>query len=87
MPPDKAPFRTEYLSPTLIYEVGHSADEVEEVFAKYEFDMMDVKGCCYWHLLPTGLTKYYKTKLDFLFNIFSSLLKYAEIHVVLMRKR
>jgi len=87
LPSDKVPFRTEELSPVLIHEVGHSAGEIEELFAKYEIDVVGVKGCCYWHLLPMGLVKYYKTVLDSLFNIFKSLLKYAEIHVVLMKKR
>jgi len=87
LPSDKVPFRTEELSPVLTYEVGHSASEVEGLFAKYEIGVMEVRGCCYWHLLPMSLTKYYKTKLDSFFNIFKSLLKYAEIHVILMKKR
>ena len=86
LPPDKVPFRTESLSPVLIYEVGHSIDEIKELF-KREFEIIDVKGCCYWHLLPLPLIIYYKTKFDFLFNIFKFLLKYAEIHVILMKKR
>lgn len=89
LPPNKVPFSTENLSPVLIYEVGHSADDVERLFAKYEFETLDVKGCCYWHLLPVpvGLTKHYKISLDSVFNISKSLLRYAEIHVALMKKR
>lgn len=87
IPLDKTPFRTEDLQPSLIYEVGYSADELKGLFSKYKFDTIDVKGCCYWHLLPANLIKHYKTKLDPLFNIFKPLLKYAEIHAVLLQKR
>lgn len=89
LPPNKVPFSTEDLSPVLIYEVGHSADDVERLFAKYGFETLDVKGCCYWHLLhvPVGLTKHYKISLDSFFNVSKSLLRYAEIHVALMKKR
>lgn len=86
VPLDKIRFQTEYLPPTLVYEVAHSVDEVEELFGKYGFDTIDVKGCCYWHLLPASLVKHYKIKFDFLFNSFKSLLKYAEIHAVCMKK-
>jgi ubiquinone/menaquinone biosynthesis C-methylase UbiE len=89
LPADKVPFSTEDLSPVLIYEVGHSAADVEKLFGKYEFETMDVKGCCYWHLLPvpTSWIKHYKTSLDPVFNVSKSLLRYAEIHVTLMKKR
>jgi ubiquinone/menaquinone biosynthesis C-methylase UbiE len=86
LPPDKISFQTEDLPQTLIYEIGHSADEMEELFEKNEFDMVKVKGCCYWHLVPTLLTKYYPAWLDSFFNIFKSLVKYAEIHIVLLKK-
>jgi len=49
---DKVPFRTENMSPVLVFEVGHSAGEVEEIFRKYGFRVENVKGCCYWHLNP-----------------------------------
>jgi ubiquinone/menaquinone biosynthesis C-methylase UbiE len=88
LPPNKIPFSTENLSPVLIYEVGHSADDVEKLFTKHQLETLDVKGCCYWHLLPVpiGLTRHYKTSLDSVFNISKSLLRYAEIHVALMKK-
>jgi len=82
---DKAPFRTEDMSPTLIYEVGHSGDELERMFSKHGFRVEDVKGCSYWHLFPK-FQKYYPLKMDSFFNLFKGLLKYAEIHAVLMRK-
>jgi len=82
---DKAPFRTEDMPPVLIFEVGHSADEVERIFSKYGFKVEDVKGCCYWHLLPV-LEAYYSPALDSFFNLFKGLLKYAEIHAVLMKR-
>jgi ubiquinone/menaquinone biosynthesis C-methylase UbiE len=89
LPADKVPFSTEDLSPVLIYEVGHSADDVERLFAKYEFETVNVKGCCYWHILPvpTSWIKHYKTGLDSVFNVSKSLLRYAEINVALMKKR
>jgi len=82
---DNAPFRTEDMAPTLIYEVGHSADEVGRMFSKCGFRVEDAKGCCYWHLLPK-LEKVYPLAMDSFFNLFKGLLKHAEIHVVLMRK-
>ena len=88
LPADKVQFSTEDLSPVLIYEVGHSANDVEKAFTKYEFETVNVKGCCYWHLLPvpTSWIKHYKTGLDSVFNVSKSLLRYAEIHVTLMKK-
>jgi len=82
---DKAPFRTEDMPPTLICEVGHSGSEIERIFSKYGFRVDDVKGCSYWHLLPK-LEKHYPLVIDSFFNLFKGLLKYAEIHAVLMRK-
>lgn len=82
---DKAPFKTEDVPPVLIFEVGHSAGEVEGIFLEYGFKVENVKGCCYWHLLPR-LEAYYSPALDFFFNLFKRLLKYAEIHAVLMRR-
>jgi len=86
IPLDKIRFQTEDMPPTLVYEVGHSIDEVEELFAKYGFDIMDAKGCCYWHLLPARLARHYKLKFDSLFNSFKTLRKYPEIHAVCMKK-
>lgn len=83
---DKVPFRTESMSPVLVFEVGHSAGEVEEIFRKYGFRVEDVKGCCYWHLNPL-LEACYPFWLDSFFNLFKGMLKYAEIHAVLMRKK
>lgn len=34
---DKVPFRTEEMSPVLVFEIGHSAGEVEEIFRNYGF--------------------------------------------------
>jgi len=86
IPLDKIRFQTEEMQPTLIYEIGHSASEIEGLFSKHGFDILDAKGCCYWHLLPVILIKHYKVKFDAFFNLFKSLLKYAEIHAVFMRK-
>lgn len=83
---DKVPFRTEDMSPVLVFEIGHSAGEAEEIFSKFGFDVECVKGCCYWHLLPI-LEAYYPLWLDSFFNLFGGLLRYAEIHAVLMRKK
>ena len=83
---NKAPFRTEDMPPVLIYEVGHSAHEIEDMFLKYGLRIEDVKGGCYWHLFPDSLAAYYQLSLDSLFNLFKDLLKYAEIHLVLMKK-
>lgn len=82
IPLDKTPFRTEDLPPSLIYEVGYSVDELEGIFSKYKFHTMDIKGCCYRLLLPINPI----TRLDSFFNVFKPLLKYAEIHAILMKK-
>jgi ubiquinone/menaquinone biosynthesis C-methylase UbiE len=91
IPLDKIRFQTENMPPTLIYEVGHLIDEIKELFARHEFDAIDVKGCCYWHLLGSEdaaitLARHYPVKLDSFFNLFKPLLKYAEIHAYLFRK-
>jgi ubiquinone/menaquinone biosynthesis C-methylase UbiE len=83
---DKVPFKTEEMSPVLIFEVGHSAGEVEEIFRNYGFAVECVKGCCYWHISRL-FEAYYTFWLDSFFNLFRNMLKHAEIHAVLMRKR
>jgi ubiquinone/menaquinone biosynthesis C-methylase UbiE len=86
IPLDKIRFQTEEMPPTLVYEVGHSADEINELFTRYDFLMTETKGSCYWHFLPMSLIRRYPTELDVLFNIFNPLLRYAEIHATLLRK-
>lgn len=86
LPLDKVPFRTEDTLPTLVYEVGHSVDELRRMFGEQGFRMLDVKGCCYWHVFPSFLIGNYSVKLDPFFNAFKSLLKHAEIHAVRMEK-
>ncbi len=86
LPLDKVPFRTEKLPPVLIYEIGHSVNDIKSLFSKYGLKVVDAKGCCYWHLIPPCLIRYYKVIFDRIFNFFKPLLKYAEIHVILMKK-
>jgi len=47
IPLDKVPFKTEEMPLTLVYEVPHSAEEIEVIFNNYGFKVIDVKGCCY----------------------------------------
>lgn len=86
IPKDKIPFRTENMPPTLIYEVGYSAEDIKKLFIKYGFKILEIKGCCYWHIFPTILIGFYPTIIDSFFNLFKRLLKYAEIHLLLMEK-
>ncbi len=74
------------MPPTLIYEVGYSAEDIKKLFIKYGFKILEIKGCCYWHILPTILIGFYPTIIDSFFNLFKRLLKYAEIHLLLMEK-
>jgi ubiquinone/menaquinone biosynthesis C-methylase UbiE len=83
---DKVPFKTEDMSPVLVFEVGHSAGEVEEIFGNFGFAVDCVKGCCYWHISRL-FEVYYPLWLDSFFNLFRGMLNKAEIHGVLMRKR
>jgi len=83
---DKVPFKTEDISPVLVFEVGHSASEVEEIFWNYGFTVECVKGCCYWHISRL-FEVYYPFWLDSFFNLFRGMLNKAEIHGVLMRKK
>lgn len=86
LPAEKIPFETEDMPPTLVHEVGHSAEEVEALFSKNRVGVVDMKGCCYWHLLPLFLTGRYTISFDVLFSRFKSLFRYAEIHVTRMVK-
>ncbi len=87
IPLDKIVFETEDIPPTLVYEVPHSAEDVSKIFNKYGLKTIDIKGCCYWHLLPSFLMKNYPFILDDIFNILKrKLLKYAEIHITIMKK-
>jgi ubiquinone/menaquinone biosynthesis C-methylase UbiE len=82
---ERAPFMTEEMPPTLVSEVGHSGDEIKRIVSTHGFKVEGMKGCSYWHLLPK-MEKHYPLAMDSFFNLFKGLLKYAEIHVVLMRK-
>jgi ubiquinone/menaquinone biosynthesis C-methylase UbiE len=86
VPLDKIRFQTEKMPPTLVYEVGHSANEIKELFKKHGFEVIGVRGCCYWHLLPLSLIKCYKLELDSFFNSLRFLMRYAELHSVCMKK-
>ncbi len=86
LPPDKIVFETEDMQPTLVHEVGHSADEVGAIFSRNNLSLLDVRGCCFWHLLPLFLLKRYNIRLDGLLNRFRPLRRYAEIHVTRMAK-
>ncbi len=83
---DKVPFKTEDMSPVLVFEFGHSAGEVEEIFRNFGFAVECVKGCCYWHISRL-FEVYYTFWLDSFFNLFRGLLNKAEIHGVLMKKK
>lgn len=81
---NKVPFRTEKMSPVLIHEKGYSMNEIRKIFLKYGFKVKDVKGTCYWHLLPGGLFIYYPQILELFLNVFKNILKYAEVHIILL---
>lgn len=83
---DKVPFKTEDTPPILVYEIGYSAKDIKKILLKYGFKIEYIKGCCYWHIFPSILTGFYPFLLDKLFNLFKGLLKYAEIHILLMKK-
>lgn len=53
---------------------------------RYRLHVERLKGCCYWHISRL-LEAHYPFWLDSFFNLFRGLLKYAEIHAVLMRKK
>ena len=78
-------FRIEKSLTVLVYEVGHSAEEVVKLFYKYRLKPLEVKGCCYWHVLPKLFAFIYPSYLDSFFGRFRALLKYAEIHASLLR--
>lgn len=86
IPSNTVLFKTEDIPPILVYEVGYSTKDIEKTFLKYGFKIEDIKGCCYWYILPFVLIGFYPMFLDKLFNSFKALLKYAEVHIVLIRK-
>lgn len=86
LPSDKIFFETEDMPPTLVHEAGHSVDEVKTLFARNDLRLLDVKGCCYWHLLLPLLIERHADRLAVLLNRFKAFLTYAEIHVMYVRK-
>ena len=82
---NKVPFRVERSLTVLVYEVGHSAEEVVSLFYRHRLKPLEVKGCCYWHVLPKPFAFIYPSCLDSFFGRFRALLKYAEIHASLLR--
>ncbi|MEM2929065.1 MAG: class I SAM-dependent methyltransferase [Nitrososphaerota archaeon] len=86
IPNDLVPFKTEDMPPILVYELGYSSKDIKKTFLRHEFKIEDIKGCCYWHIFPFILIGFYPMFLDKIFNLFKGLLKYAEVHIVFIRK-
>ncbi len=83
---DKVPFKTEEIKPVSVLEVGHLAGEIADIFSKYNINLEEVKGCCYWHISPL-FEVFYPFQLDSVFNLLKGMLSYAEVHAVLMKKK
>jgi len=86
IPSEKIVFRLNDGTPVLIYGKEHSVDDIMKLFTKHGLNIVDAKGCCFWHILPSFLIKYYSSKLDNFLSRFKMLQKYAEIYTFLIKK-
>ncbi len=77
------PFRTENCPPALIEEKFLYHEEAIKILSKY-FKIVEVKGCCYWHIFP--FPHFYFPFLDKMFNRFKKLIKFAEIFTFKLEK-
>lgn len=85
LPPGKISFKTYDLECFLIHEDSNSLEDFDKILEKY-FNIIEVKGCFYCYLLPFTLASlYYRTRADSLLSRFKPLLKYAGIHVILLK--
>ncbi|MGC8831755.1 MAG: class I SAM-dependent methyltransferase [Thermoproteota archaeon] len=85
LPPGKISFMTDSSECFLIYEDSPPLEVFIRIAEKY-FEVVTLKGCFYCYLLPFTLASlYYKTRLENLLSSFKPLLKYAGIHVILLK--
>lgn len=85
LPPGKISFITDDSECFLIYEDSTPLEDFLRTVEKY-FEVVMVKGCFYCYLLPFTLARlYYKTCLEQILSSFKPLLKYAGIHVILLK--
>jgi len=85
LPPGKISFMTDSSECFLIYEDSSPLEDFIRIVEKY-FEVVMVEGCFYCYLLPFTLARfYYKTRLETFLSCFKPLLKYAGIHVILLK--
>ncbi|MEM2941586.1 MAG: methyltransferase domain-containing protein [Thermoproteota archaeon] len=85
LPWGKISFMTDDSECFLIYEDSPRLEDFLRTVEKY-FKVVAVKGGFYCYLLPFTLARlYYKTRLENLLSSFKTLLKYAGIHVILLK--
>ena len=86
IPADKIPFLGESIPPTLIYEVGHTGLEVQELLSTHGFKPVKLMGCCHWGLFTPFIPEPLFELLERLLVKLKSSMKHAVLHVVVAEK-
>jgi len=85
IPADKIPFLGESIPPTLVYEVGHTGLEVQELLLANGFKPVKLMGCCHWGLFATFIPEPMFKLLEGLL-VKLKIMRHAALHVVVAKR-
>ena len=85
IPADKIPFLGETIPPTLIYEVGHTGLEVQELLSANGLKPVKLMGCCHWGLFTPFIPKPMFKLLERLL-VEPKTMRHAALHVVVAKR-
>ena len=86
IPADKTLFLGETIPPTLIYEVGHTGLEVQELLSANGLKPIKLIGCCHWGLFTPFIPESMFKQLERLLVKLKNSMRHAALHVVVAKK-
>ena len=86
IPADKTLFLGETIPPTLIYEIGHTGLEVQELLLANGFKPVKLMGCCHWGLFTPFIPEPMLKLLERLFVKLKNPMRHAALHVVVAKR-
>ena len=85
IPADKTLFLGETIPPTLVYEVGHTGLEVQELLSANGFKPIKLMGCCHWGLFTPFIPEPIFKQLERLLVKLKTM-RHAALHVVVAKR-
>jgi len=85
IPADKTLFLGETIPPTLVYEVGHTGLEVQELLLANGFKPIKLIGCCHWGLFTPFIPEPIFKQLERLLVKLKTM-RHAALHVVVAKR-